>query len=178
MLQTITIIAVVLAIAIAAVLLYATTKPDIFRVARSTTIKASPQAIFPLLSDLQGFTTWSPYEHKDPAMKREISSPSSGKGATYAWDGDKNVGTGKMTITDTAPPSQVTIKLEFTRPFEANNVVDFILVPKGDSTQVTWAMQGPNAFIGKVMSVFMNMDKMVGTDFEVGLANLKRVTEK
>ncbi len=179
MIKTIALIVVgLLAVLIAVVLILAVTKPDTFRVERTTSIKAPPERIFPLLNDFQSWSAWSPYEKKDPAMKRTFSGPPSGKGAIYEWDGDKNVGQGRMEIMRSTPPSNVTLDLDFVKPFEAHNTVVFTLAPQGDSTIVTWAMQGPANFISKVMRVFINMDKMVGTDFEAGLANLKALAEK
>ena len=179
MIKTIALIVVgLLAIVIAVVVILALTKPATFRVERTTSIKASPEKIFPLINDFQSWSAWSPYEKKDPAMKRNFSGPPSGKGAIYEWDGDKNVGQGRMEITGSTPPSNVTLALDFVKPFEAHNTVTFTLTPQGDSTTVTWAMQGPSHFISKVMQVFINMDKMVGTDFEAGLANLKALAEK
>ena len=169
---------VVLALAVVAVLAYAATKPDTFTVRRSVGIKAPPDKIFPLVNDYKNWPQWSPYENRDPAMKRSFSGAATGKGAIYAWDGDKNIGAGRMEILDTAPPSRVTIKLDFTRPFEAHNIVDFTLEPQGDMTTVTWAMRGPVPYLAKIMHVFMDMDKMVGTDFETGLANMRAVAEK
>jgi hypothetical protein len=98
--------------------------------------------------------------------------------AVYAWEGNRKVGAGRMEIIDAPPPSRVAIKLDFIRPFEAHNTAEFTLEPKGDLTNVTWAMQGQNVFVGKVMSVFLDMDKMVGKDFETGLANLKATAEQ
>jgi uncharacterized protein YndB with AHSA1/START domain len=179
MIKTIALIVVgLLAVLIAVVLILALTKPDTFRVERTTSIKAPPEKIFPLLNDFQSWSAWSPYEKKDPAMKRTFSGPPSGKGAIYEWDGDKNVGQGRMEIMRSTPPSNVTLDLDFVKPFEAHNTVVFTLAPQGDFTTVTWAMQGPANFISKVMQVFINMDKMVGTDFEAGLANLKALAEK
>jgi len=171
------IIAVVVA-AIAVILVLAAAKPDTFRVARAATIKAPPAKIFPAINDFRKWTSWSPYENKDPAMKRTISDPASGKGATYAWEGNKNIGIGAMEITESLAPSKVALKLDFTRPFEAHNTVVFSLEPQGESTLVTWAMQGPVPFIAKVVHVVFNMDKMVGKDFEIGLANLKALSER
>ena len=174
MLKTIAIIAVVL---IAAILGYAMTVPDNFRVQRTTSIKAPPEKIFPLINDLHRWGSWSPWEKMDPEMKRTYSGAAAGKGAAYAWQGNSKVGEGRMEIADTSPPSKVTIKLDFMKPFEAHNTAEFTLEPKGDSTNVTWAMYGPSEFITKVMGVFVSMDKMVGKDFETGLANLKAVAE-
>jgi len=178
MLKTIAVIVILLVVVpLIAVLAYAATRPDTLRVQRATSIKAPPEKIFPLINDFRSWRSWSPYENKDPAMKRTLSGATNGKGAAYEWDGDRNVGQGRMEITD-ASPSKVTIKLDFLRPFEAHNIAEFTLEPKGDSTNVTWAMRGPCPFIGKVMSVFIDMDRMIGKDFETGLANLKALTEK
>src|SRR2546423_13677854 len=173
MLEIIAIIAVVLAIAIAVVLVLAATKPVVFRVQRAATLKAPAEKIFPLINDFHQWGTWSPYEHKDPAMKRTFSGAESGKGAVYAWEGDKNVGTGRMEILDTSVPSKIVIKLDFFKPFEGHNTAEFTLLPKGDATNVTWLVHGPAPFMHRLMQVFMNLDNLIGKDFEVGLANLK-----
>jgi len=174
MLKTIAIIIVVL---IAAILGYAMTMPDNFRVQRTTSIKAPPEKIFPLINDFHRWGSWSPWEKMDPEMKRTYSGAASGKGAAYAWQGNSKVGEGRMEIADTSPPSKVTIKLDFMKPFEAHNTAEFTLEPKGDSTNVTWAMYGPSQYMAKVIGVFVSMDKMIGKDFETGLANLKTVAE-
>lgn len=182
MFEIIAIIAVVLAIAIAVVLILAATKPTRFSVLRATSVKAPPEKIFPLINDFHQWGTWSPYENKDPAMKRSYSGAASGKGAVYAWDGNKNVGSGRMEILDASMPSKIVIKLDFFTPFEGHNTAEFTMLPQGDATNlttdVTWLMHGPAPFMSKVMQVFMNIDNMIGKDFEVGLANLKRLTEK
>jgi hypothetical protein len=172
------IIAIVIAVLIAGVLVYAAAKPDSFGVQRATTIKAPPEKIFALVNDLQQWRTWSPYENKDPAMKRTFTGPPAGKGAAYAWEGNKEVGQGRMEISGTTPPNLVTIQLDFVKPFEGHNRVDFKIEPQGDATQVTWAMNGPAPYITKLMGTFFDMDKMIGKDFEVGLANLKAAAEK
>jgi hypothetical protein len=178
MFEIIAIIAVVLAIAIAIVLILAATKPDTFSVRRATTVKAPPERIFPLINDFHQWGTWSPYENKDPAMKRSYSGADSGKGAVYAWDGNNNVGSGRMEILDASLPSKIVIKLDFFKPFEGHNTAEFTMLPQGDATNVTWLMHGPAPFMSKMMQVFMNLDHLIGKDFEVGLANLKKVTEK
>jgi hypothetical protein len=178
MLEIIAIIAVILAIVIAIVLILAPTKPNTFRVQRQTSIKALAENIFPLINDFHQWGAWSPYEHRDPAMKRTYSGAESGKGAVYAWDGDKNVGSGRMEILDTSAPSKIVIKLDFFKPFEGHNTAEFTMLPQGDATHVTWLMHGPAPFMHRVMQVFMNIDKMIGKDFEAGLANLKKLTEK
>jgi uncharacterized protein YndB with AHSA1/START domain len=178
MFDTITIVVVVLTIAIAIVLLLAATKPDTFRVRRATAVNASPERIFPLINDFHQWATWSPWEGKDPSMKRSYSGAASGKGAVYGWDGNKNVGTGRMEILESSMPAKIVIKLDFLKPFEAHNTAEFTMQPQGEATIVTWEMHGPAPFMSKVMQVFMSMDNMIGKDFEAGLANLKRLTEK
>ena len=171
------IIAIAVVVLVAAVLIFAATRPDNFRVQRTTSIKAPPEKIFALINDLHRWGSWSPWEKMDPEMKRTYSGAASGKGAVYAWEGNSKVGEGRMEISDTSPPSKVTIKLDFIKPFEAHNTAQFTLEPKGDSTSVTWTMYGPSVYMAKVMGVFVNMDKMIGKDFETGLANLKSVAE-
>jgi uncharacterized protein YndB with AHSA1/START domain len=175
MLKTIGIVAGAL---IAALLVFAATKPDTFRVQRAAAIKAPPEKIFPLLNDFQRWEAWSPWEKKDPAMKRTFSAVTSGKGAQYAWEGNGEVGQGRMEIAESVPVSRVALKLDFVKPFEAHNTVEFTLEPKGDATNITWAMQGDTPYFAKIIHVFIDMDKMVGKDFEAGLANLKNVAEK
>jgi hypothetical protein len=171
-------ILVVVAVLIAGILVFAATKPDTFRVQRSISIKAPPDKIFSNIDDFHRWGAWSPYEIKDPAMKRTLSGAASGKGAVYEWDGDSNVGKGRMEITASTPPLKDTIKLDFVKPFEGHNIAEFTLEPKGDVTNVTWAMYGPAPFLSKVMQVFVNMDTMIGKDFEAGLASLKALAEK
>jgi hypothetical protein len=178
MLKAILVVLAVLVVAVVGILAYATTKPDTFQVQRSATIKAPADKIFPFINDFHAWTAWSPYEKRDPQMKRTYGGAPSGKGATYAWDGDKNVGAGHMEILDAPAPARVTIKLDFSRPFEGHNTAEFTLEPQGESTKVTWAMRGPALFIGKVMGLFIDMDNMIGKDFEAGLANLKTIAEK
>jgi uncharacterized protein YndB with AHSA1/START domain len=178
MLEIFAAIAIVLVIAIAIVLTLAAAKPNTFSVRRETTVRAPPEKIFPLIDDFHQWATWSPYESKDPAMKRTYSGATSGKGAVYAWDGNKNVGSGRMEILEAAAPAKIIIKLDFFRPFEGHNSAEFTMLPQGDATRLTWLMHGPAPFMSKLMQVFMNMDKMIGKDFEIGLANLKKLTEK
>ncbi len=170
------IIAVIVLLALG-VLIYASMKPDAITISRSITIKAPADKIFPLINDFQAWQSWSPYETKDPGMKRELGVPITGKGATYAWDGNKNVGQGKMEITESAPPTRIVIKIHFLRPMENEAMANFTLSPKTDNTDVTWTMVTPTPLMSKVMSIFFDLDKMIGTDFEVGLANLKTKAE-
>jgi len=171
-------ITAVTVIVIAGVLAYAATRPDTLRVQRSASIKAPPDKIFAMINDLKAWAAWSPYEKKDPAMKRTFGAITAGKGATYAWQGDGNVGEGRMEIVETAPPKKVLIKLDFLKPFEAHNTAEFTLEPKGEGTLVTWAIYGPSAYVTKVMGLFFNIDTMIGRDFEAGLADLKTAAEK
>ncbi|WP_296738665.1 SRPBCC family protein [Mesorhizobium sp.] len=175
MLATILIIVIVV---IAAVLIYAATQANDFVVSRSASIKAPAEAIFPLINDFRRWPEWSPYEKLDPQMKRTLSGAEAGKGAAYAWEGNNKAGIGRMEIANSVSPLLVALRLDFEKPFRANNTVDFTLAPGGDATTVTWAMKGARPFIAKLMGLFMNFDKMIGKDFEAGLANLKRVTER
>jgi uncharacterized protein YndB with AHSA1/START domain len=172
------IIAAALAIAIAIVLILAAAQPATFSVRRATTVEAPAEKIFPLINDFHQWESWSPYENKDPAMKRTYSGAASGRGAVYAWDGNKNVGSGRMEILETSVPSKVVIKLDFITPFEGHNTAEFTMLPQGDATNLTWVMRGPMPFMMKVLHVFINMDRMIGKDFEAGLANLKLLTER
>ena len=164
--------------AAAVLLLYAATSPDTFRVERSASIKAPPEKIYALINDFHQFGAWSPWEQLDPQMKRSYSGAASGKGAVYAWQGNKEVGAGRMEIMDAVAPSKVLIKLDFLQPFEAHNTTEYTLRTQGDATTVTWAMHGPSPYIAKVMGIFASMDSMVGKDFEKGLAKLKAEAEK
>jgi hypothetical protein len=172
------IIATVVVIIIAAVLLFATTGPDTFRFQRTASIVAPPEKIFPFINDLQRFNTWNPYEKKDPNMKGAYSGPGAGKGAAYAFAGNKDVGKGSIEITESSPPNQVSMRLTMLEPFEARNNVEFTLQPRGETTDVTWAIEGAVPYFMKIVHLFINMDRMVGRDFETGLASLKALAEK
>ena len=178
MFEVIVIVAIILAVAIAAVLVLAMTKSSTLRVQRSISIQAPPERIFPLLSDFHQWLHWSPYEQKDPAMKRTYEGAANGEGAVYAWNGDKNVGSGRMEILEASAPEKIVIKLDFFTPFEGHNTAEFTMLPQGDGTHVTWLMHGPARFMTRLIQVFMNLDNMIGKDFEAGLANLKTITEK
>jgi hypothetical protein len=177
MFEIIAIIAAVLALAIAAVLILASRKPDTLRVQRAASIHAPPEKIFALINDFHAWRAWSPYEDRDPNLQRTYSGAASGKGAVYEWAGNRQVGSGRMEILDAPAPNRVAIKLDFFTPFEGHNTAEFTLLPQGDATNVTWLMHGPAPLMSKVMQVFMNMDNMIGKDFATGLANLKRITE-
>jgi hypothetical protein len=177
-LKTLAIAAIVVVGAAGALVAYASTRPDTFRVARSTSIEAPPERIFPLISNLRGFASWSPYEAKDPDMKRAYSGPVSGKGAAYEWEGDKNVGKGRLEIAEATPSSNVTMKLDMIKPFAAHNIVEFTLQPNGAATNITWAMNGRTPLLAKVVHVFLDVDRMVGRDFEAGLGKLRAIAER
>ncbi|HEX8613092.1 MAG TPA: SRPBCC family protein [Telluria sp.] len=171
-------IALVLVLLFIGILGMAAMQPDTFSVSRSLAIKAPPEKILGLVGDFHQWQSWSPWERLDPAMQRVHSGAPSGKGAVYAWTGNDDVGAGKMEITELTPASKVVIKLDFIKPFESSNITDFTLTPKDGQTQVTWTMSGPMPFLSKIMSVFMSMDRIIGKDFEKGLANLKAAAEK
>jgi hypothetical protein len=150
---------------------------DTFTVTRSAFIAAPPEAIFPLIEDLHRWQAWSPWEKIDPAMQRTYSGAAKGPGAIYNWSGNNKAGEGRMEITGLEAPNSLDIKLDFTRPMKAHNTIAFKLDAKDGGTQVTWIMLGASNLMSKVMGLFFNMDKLVGGDFEKGLANLKAVTE-
>jgi Polyketide cyclase / dehydrase and lipid transport len=172
------IVILVVVVLVAGVLVLAAMRPNDFAVQRSVSIQAPAAKIYPLINDFRQWPMWSPWEKLDPAMKRSLSGASSGPGAVYAWDGSSKVGAGRMEIMESTEPAKVAIQLDFLKPFEAHNIAEFTLVPKGGATEVTWTMRGPATFITKLMGVFVSMDSMIGKDFEAGLANLKATAEK
>lgn len=176
--KILTIVGAVVLATIAVILVYASMRPDSFRVERSTAMNAPPEKIFPYVEGLKRWTAWSPYEGRDPGMKRAYSGAESGKGAVYEWDGNDNVGKGRMEIVDSTPPHRVVIKLDFLKPFEGHNMAELTVEPKGGQTIVTWAMYGPSTFMTKLIGTFMDMDDMIGRDFAAGLAKLKAVVEQ
>jgi uncharacterized protein YndB with AHSA1/START domain len=159
-----------------ALVAYASTRPNDFRVERSIVIKAPPEKIFPLINDLHRFNEWNPFEKKDPGKGQHSGTPT-GVGSVYTWD-SAALGSGSMSVSETVPNERVTMKLDFLKPFEAHNLADFTLKPKDGGTEVTWAMYGPAPLLTKIMDVVIGMDKMVGGDFEQGLTTLKSIAEK
>ena len=170
-------IGLALVVLIGALLLYAATRPDSFSVERRIVIQAPPARIEPLLSDFHRWAEWSPWEKLDPAMKRSFGGAAAGVGATYAWQGNKDVGSGRMEIKATAP-DKVSIQLDFIEPFTARNTTEFHLAPRSSATEVRWVVSGPAGFVTKLMGVLVSMDSMVGKDFERGLSQLKAAAEK
>jgi hypothetical protein len=171
-------IAIGVVVLILIVLGLAAMQPDSFRVQRAIAIKAPPEKIMPLISDFHNWPQWSPWEKLDPSMNRHYSGATRDVGAVYAWDGNKDVGSGRMEITSVTPPTKVGINLVFLQPFESHCVTDFTLDGKGETTTVTWTMSGPSNFMTKVMGLFASMDSMIGKDFEAGLASMKAAAEK
>lgn len=169
---------VILGLAVIAILLLAALKPDRFRVERSIDINTPANRLFASLLDLRHQRQWSTWEQKDPDMRRTYSGAQSGIGAVYDWEGDRNVGAGRQTILATKPDSEINLSIEFGKPCAASNKLDFIFVPKGDATKVTWAIHGPWPFMYRVMATFFSMDRMIGREFENSLANLKVLMEK
>lgn len=172
------VLALLAAIALVGFIAYVATRPGELRVTREALIAAPPEILFGHLENLRRWQAWSPWEKKDPAMKRTFEGPESGPGAAYGWEGSKDVGSGRMEVKQATPGSRLVIALHFLKPFEARNTVEFTLEPKGGATRVVWVMYGPANFMSKLMGVFMNMDRMIGKDFEDGLANLKALCEK
>ena len=170
-------IGLLLVVLVAALLLFAATRPDSFSVERRIVVQAPPEKIQPFIADFHRWADWSPWEHLDPAMKRTFGGPQAGVGATYAWQGNKDVGSGRMEV-KAAAPDQVRIQLDFIEPFEGHNMTDFVLASKEGGTEVRWVMSGPAPFVSKLMGVFVSMDAMIGKDFEKGLAQLKVAAEK
>jgi hypothetical protein len=171
-------IAIALVLVVAALLAYAATRPDSFRVQRSTGISAPAERIFPLIANLKSMNTWNPFVEPDPTIKLAYSGPDSGKGAANTWSGNSKVGEGRIEVTDASPSSSVTMRLDMHKPMKAHNAVEFTLQPNGSGTTVTWAMSGRQPFIGKLMTVFIDCDKMVGRQFEKGLGKLKAIAER
>jgi hypothetical protein len=169
------IVVIVLIIAIFCVVV--AMQPTHYTVERSATINAPAPVVFAQVNDFHKWQAWSPWEKLDPNMKKEFSGAAAGNGAVYSWVGNNDVGEGRMTITDSRPSDLIKIKLEFVKPFTATNATDFTFTPQGNQTNVKWTMSGDNNFVAKAFSMFMNMDKMVGGDFEKGLAQMKTISE-
>ena len=166
-----------LAVVVAVFVIIVVTRPDDFRVTRSATIAASPAVVFEQVNDFHKWDDWSPWAKLDPTCKNTFDGAPAGKGAKFAWDGNNKVGAGRMTITDSQPPELIRINLEFLRPFKAINTTEFSFKPNGSGTEVTWNMFGKSNFMSKAFGLFVNCDKMIGKDFEKGLASLKSLAE-
>ena len=171
-------IALALLAVILATLAYAATRPDSFRVERSITVQAPPEKVFKLVNDFRQWEAWSPWEKIDPQIRRSHSGAASGPGAVYAWQGNQDIGQGRMEIVQADAPHRLLLKLDFITPFEAHNSVEFLLQPEGSGTRVTQAMFGPSPLVSKLMGLVFSMDKMVGGKYEEGLASLKALAEQ
>ncbi len=171
------IVLIILAGAIGVLLAIIAWQPSTFHIARSIAIRASAPAIFSQVNNLRNWQAWSPWEGIDPSMKRVYDGEASGTGAVYSWAGNPQIGEGRMTITESRPHELVRIRLEFIKPFAATHTAEFLLEPEGNNTTVTWTMSGTNSFVAKGISFFMNMDKMIGGQFEKGLQQLASVVE-
>lgn len=170
------ILGVVIAVVLVLVMVIAL-QPGEFSISRSTTMGAPPAVVFAQVNRLQNWEAWSPWAEKDPGMTSAYEGPESGEGASHAWDGNSDVGAGTLTITESTAPEQIRLRLEFKRPMAATNEVLFTFEPVDEGTKVTWTMTGENGFVGKAFGLVVDMDNMVGGDFEQGLANLKAVVE-
>jgi hypothetical protein len=165
------------AIAVAIFAVFVAIQPSDFRITRTGTVAAPAADVFGQVNDLHNWQAWSPWAKRDPAMKQNYEGAPAGTGASYSWSGNKEVGEGRMTITESRLNELVRIKLEFLKPFKATNTAEFTFKQDGQQTTVTWSMAGQRNFVLKAFGLFMNMDKMIGGDFEKGLASMKSVTE-
>lgn len=170
-------VAIAIAVIVLLVFIYAATKPDSFHIERSIDIKAPREKIFALINDFHQWDAWTPY-NKDPAMKKTYGGNASGKGAAYAWEGNRAVGKGEIAIVESVSPSRIAFDLHMIKPFEGRNHVVFALNIAGETTTVSWILEDTQSYFSKVMGVFLNMDKMIGKDFDAGLAKLKSIAEK
>jgi hypothetical protein len=177
LLKVVIILSAVIAAALVALVVAVALHPFEFRIARAATISAPLQSVFAQVNDFRKWVEWSPWEKLDPAMKRTYEGPPAGEGAVYAWSGNGDVGEGRTTITESRPCELIKMRLDFLRPFEVTNQVEFAFRPEANGTAVTWSMSGRNGFLCKAVGLFMNMDRMVGGQFEKGLAQLKAVVE-
>lgn len=171
------VILLVLAVIVGGVVAVAASKPETFRIERRATFAAAPEAVFAQVNDLVAWQAWSPWAKKDPAAKATFGALTAGPGASFSWDGNREVGRGKMTIVEADAPSRVLFRLEFEAPFKATNSAEFTLRPVAGGTELVWAMFGAQPLPSRIMCLFFNMDAMVGKDFETGLSNLKSIVE-
>ena len=166
-----------LVLALVAIVGFAALKPDAFEIRREAVIGAPPERVFALINDFANWPKWSPWQDLDPNMRQTLSGPPSGVGAVSNWEGNSKVGAGRTEITEVLPPSNIKMQLSMFRPMKAENQVEYMLSPVSGGTRVTWAMRGTNNIVGKIFSIFVDCDKMIGKDFEKGLANLKKLVE-
>jgi Polyketide cyclase / dehydrase and lipid transport len=170
-------ILIVIAVVVALLIVVIATRPADFFISRSTIISAPPQAVFPQVNDFHNWEAWSPWAKIDPEMKMTFAGPAAGTGAVYTWTGNSKVGEGHMTIVESRASDLVRIKLEFLKPFAATNATEFTFQPQGSQTAVTWSMSGKRNFMTKAMGLVMSMEKMLGGQFDQGLAKMKVIAE-
>ncbi|HET6378930.1 MAG TPA: SRPBCC family protein [Methylocella sp.] len=170
--------AIVIAVLLGALMLYASTKPDVCQIARSIHISAPPRQIFPLIDNLRAMNEWNPFVKADPDIKLSYSGPASGTGSAIDFEGNGKAGSGRVEIIESVPPSKVVMALRMIRPMKCENRVEFTIEPRSGGSGVTWSMRGQQPFLGKMMSLFINTEKMVGGAFESGLAELKAKAER
>jgi uncharacterized protein YndB with AHSA1/START domain len=178
MLAILAYVAIALAIGLVVVLVTAANRPDTFSFQRTLRITAPAERIFPLIANLRTMNTWNPFMQPDPFVKVSYSGPDSGRGAAHTWSGNSKVGEGHIEVIEAETPSRIAMRLVMVKPFKADNAVEFTLAPNGSGTDVTWAMSGRQPFLAKLMTVFIDCDKMVGRQFETGLAQLKTIAER
>jgi uncharacterized protein YndB with AHSA1/START domain len=171
-------VAIVIAVIVAAILIFAASKPDTFHMQRTRSVHAPPEKIFPFINDFHNWSRWAPQDKEDSTMVRSFSGPASGEGAASEWTSKGGAGKGRMRIIESVPSTKILVKVDFTAPFEAHNINQFVLEPQGSDTIVTWSMQGTNLYVMKLMSIFVNMDRVAGRHFETGLDNLKVIAEQ
>ena len=167
---------IAVAVVVLAIVGIAASKPDTFRTARSATVNAAPDKIYPLIADMRKMNTWNPFAGDNPDVEGRYSGPAAGVGSAYSFDGKKS-GRGRIEVTDAAAPRKAEMRLRMVKPFACDNAIEFTLQPNGPATDVTWTMHGRQPFLAKLMNVFINCDKMVGGQFDKGLAKLKAMAE-
>lgn len=165
-------------VAVVIVLILAARKPDDFSMERSLVVDAEAERLFPLIDDLRAHESWSPFDKPDPAVTKTYTGAPSGTGAVYEWSGKGQSGSGRLAITASVPASQIVMQLDMLQPMKTTNTVIFTLAPVENGTKVTWAMHGKTPYLAKIFHVFMDMDRMVGGQFEAGLLNLKTISER
>ena len=171
------IILIAFAVIVVGLVIVVAMQPSEFRVARSATMSAPASAVFAQVNDFHKWEAWNPWGKIDPAMKQTYEGAPAGIGAIYTWIGNNKVGQGRMTLTESRPSDLIRIKMEFLKPFAGTNIAEFTFKPAGNQTAVTWSMTGKNNFMAKAIHLFMNMDKMIGGQFETGLAQMKSIVE-
>ncbi|HEY2413472.1 MAG TPA: SRPBCC family protein [Pirellulaceae bacterium] len=170
--------AVALVVMLGLFLIIVAMQPGEFRITRSATMKAAPATVFAEVNDFHKWEAWSPWAKLDPNAKAVFAGPESGEGAKFSWSGNDKVGEGTQTIVESKPEERIRIRLDFEKPMKDTSEAEFTFKPQDDQTQVTWSMSGKKNFVGKAVCMFMNMDKMIGGEFDKGLASLKRIVEK